>query len=308
MDTRALVLIAPVAMFMFLFPFFAHAFPFGGRASIVLQCVYNSTIYTNLGPPRGGEYIWTTATKTYQFGPPAYAGQWLLGLAGAPYYCIYSISPLIIYTGIAMTMLGSSGPAAPAASLTQGPGGPSNRGPLSPPTPPSPPPTPIPPAPGGSMLLSEVYYAVDTAHGTKPTNEWIEIYNGTQAAVNVGGWKVEDSFTFDTIPQGIIVSPGKSLVIAATSTTRTLWGIPTDSFISLGSSIGNGLANGGDRIVLKNASGAIVDAVSWGTNTSIFKPSAVVVPYGHSLARGSLTSDTNNASDWVDRTTPTPGK
>src|SRR3989338_11007798 len=135
-------------------PLAAHAFPFGGRASIVLQCVYNSTIYANLGPPRGGEYIWTTATRTYQFGPPAYAGQWLLGLAGAPYYCIYRISPLIIYTGIAMTMLGSSGPAAPAASLTQGPGGPSNRGPLSPPTPPSPPPTPIPPPPAPSILFT----------------------------------------------------------------------------------------------------------------------------------------------------------
>ncbi len=290
-------------------PFVAHAFPFGGRASIVLQCVYNSTIYTNLGPPRGGEYIWTTATKTYQFGPPAYAGQWLLGLAGAPYYCIYSISPLVIYTGIAMTMLGSSGPAAPAAPPTLGPGGPSNRGPMPTPTPPSPAPAPpSPPGLSGSILLSEVYYAVDTAYGTKPTNEWIEIYNGTQAAVNVGGWKVEDSFTFDTIPSGTILSPGKFLVIAATSTTRTLWGISTDSFVSLGSFIGDGLANGGDRVVLKNASGAIVDAVSWGTNTSTFKPSAVVVPYGHSLARGSLTSDTNTASDWVDRTIPTPGK
>src|SRR3989338_244456 len=138
MDTRALVLIAPVAMFMFLFPFFAHAFPFGGRASIVLQCVYNSTIYTNLGPPRGGEYIWTTGTRTYQFGPPAYAGQWLLRLAGAPYYCIYRISPLIIYTGIAITMMGSSGPAAPSAPPTTGPT------PASPAPSPTPSPTPTP--------------------------------------------------------------------------------------------------------------------------------------------------------------------
>src|SRR3989338_8048956 len=123
-------------------PLAAHAFPFGGRASIVLQCVYNSTIYANLGPPRGGEYIWTTATKTYQFGPPAYAGQWLLGLAGAPYYCIYRISPLTIYTGIAMTMMGSSGPAAPAPPPTTGPS------PTPSPTqPPSPPPTPAPTPP-----------------------------------------------------------------------------------------------------------------------------------------------------------------
>lgn len=287
-------------------PFIAHAFPFGGRASIVLQCVYNSTIYTNIGPPRGGEYIWTTATRTYQFGPPRYAGQWLLGLAGAPYYCIYSISPLIIYTGIAMTMLGSSGPAAPAAPLMQGSGGPSNRGPVAPSPSPSPTPTPTPPALGGSVLLSEIYYAVDMAHGVKPANEWIEIYNGTQAAINISGWKVEDSFASDPIPAGTILSPGKFLVIAATSTTRALWDIPTNAFISLGSSVGNGLANSGDRIILKNASGAVVDAVSWGTNTSIFTPSAVVAPYGQSLSRVPPSQDTNSASDFASRP-PSPG-
>lgn len=284
-------------------PLFAHAFPFGGRASIVLRCVYNSTIYSNLGPPRGGEYIWTTATKTYQFGPPAYAGQWLLGLAGAPYYCIYKISPLTIYTGIAITMMGSSGAAAPSAPPTLGPGGSGGGGT----TPPSP--TPAPPSPqGGSVLLSEVYYAVDIAHGSKPHGEWVEIYNGTQAAVNLGGWRIEDGFTYDTIPSGTILSPGKFMVVAATSTTRSLWNIPSDAFVSLGSPIGDGLANGGDRIILKNASGALVDALSWGSNTTIFKPSAPVAPYGYSTWRKSLSVDTNAASDWASQSQPTPGK
>lgn len=281
-------------------PLLAHAFPFGGRASIVLNCVYNSTIYTNLGPPRGGEYIWTTNTKTYQFGPPRQAGQWLLGLAGAPYYCIYNISPLDIYTGIAMTMLGSSGPAAPPAPPTLGPGGPSDRGLIPPPSP--------TPSPSGSVLISEVYYAVDSAHGTKPQNEWVELYNGTQAAVNLGLWRIEDGFAIDTIPSGTILSPGKFMVVAATSTTRSLWSIPQDAFVSLNSSIGDGLANSGDRIILKNASGTIVDALSWGSNTSVFKPSATVAPYGYSIWRKSLSSDTNTAADWFATSTPTPGK
>src|SRR3990167_8260277 len=96
-----------------LLPVVAYARPFGGQASIVLPCLYNSTIYVNLGPPKGGEYVWTTATKTYQFGPPRYAGQWLLGLAGAPYFCIYSRDPLIVYTATSISMMGSSGTAAP---------------------------------------------------------------------------------------------------------------------------------------------------------------------------------------------------
>ncbi|OGG57961.1 hypothetical protein A2853_03485 [Candidatus Kaiserbacteria bacterium RIFCSPHIGHO2_01_FULL_55_17] len=303
--TRSSLILLALALFL---PLSVHAFPFGGRASVVLRCVYNSTIYANLGPPRGGEFIWTTGTKTYLFGPPAFAGQWLLGLAGAPYYCIYRISPLTIYTGIAITMMGSSGPAAPAAAPTLGPGGASNRGTIPTPTSPTLPTTPSPTSASGSVLISEVYYAVDTAHGSKPVNEWVEIYNGTQAAVNVGGWRIEDAFASDPIPSGTIVSPGKFLVIAATSTTRTLWSIPGDAFVSVGSSLGDGLSNSGDRIVLKNASGAIADSVSWGTNTTVLKPAAIVVPYGHALARSSLSQDTNTASDWIDRTTPSPGK
>lgn len=303
-----------IGLLSLLLPSVVAAFPFGGRASIVLQCVYNSTIYTNLGPPRGGEYIWTTATRTYQFGPPAYAGQWLLGLAGAPYYCIYKISPLTIYTGIAMTMMGSSGPAAPAAPPTTNPARPSPAPPPSPPPTPTPTPTPTgpppvpPPGTLSNLVISEVFYAVDLAHGNKPTHEWIEIFNGTVGSVNVGSWRVEDALNVDVIPSGTTIPPGRFLVVAATSTTRSYWSIPPEAvFVSLGSAIGDGLSSGGDRVILKNASGAIVDAVSWGTNTTVMNPAAPVVPYGNSLSRVTLSKDTNTANDWGSRP-PSPGK
>jgi hypothetical protein len=96
-------------------PISVQAFPFGGQASIVSPC-FNSAIYANLGPPIGGPYIWTPATRTYQFGPPQRAGQWLLGNAGAPYFCIVSIQPLTVWPGTHIIMMGSSGPAAAAYS------------------------------------------------------------------------------------------------------------------------------------------------------------------------------------------------
>mgnify|MGYP001558927188 CR=1 FL=1 len=329
MDTRYVAVLGVILAV----PFVAQAFPFGGRASTVLQCPYNSTIYVNLGPPVGGEYIWTSATRTYQFGPPANAGQWLLGLAGAPYYCIYKISPLTIYTGIAITMMGSSGQGAPAAPPTTGPSSPSripsqpsqspparssisNPSPASNPTTPSPttspppvsnptPPNPPPIPPIGTLaklIISEVYYAVDTAHGTKPVNEWIEIFNGTTATVNIGGWKIEDAIASDVIPNGTMIAPGRFVVISAMPTTRSLWNIPPETqFVSLDSSIGDGLSNGGDRVVLRNASGAVVDAVSWGTDKTM-NPSVPVASYGNSLFRVTLSKDTNTASDWGLRT------
>lgn len=85
----------------------AQANPFGGPINQIIFC-YNQAIYTVVGPPVGGIYIWTPSTLTHQFGPPAHTGQYLLGLFGAPYYCLVSIVPIIVYSGISMTMLGSS--------------------------------------------------------------------------------------------------------------------------------------------------------------------------------------------------------
>jgi len=291
-------------------PLVTHAFPFGGRASIVLQCVHNSTIYTNLGPPRGGEYVWTTATRTYQFGPPSHAGQWMLGLAGAPYYCLYRVAPVVIYTAVAMTMMGSSGPAAPSAPPTRGPS-----------------PT-LPTLPGtgsssgsssgsgsgssgsgssGKLLVSEVYYSVDVPHGTKPANEWIEIYNGSANTVDLSGWRIHDNVASSTIPAGTTLAPEKFLVISPSASTRDLWSLTsTTQFLALGGTIGDGLLSTGDRIIVRNAAGTIIDAVSWGSDTFVMEPSVPYAPYGNSLTRTNLTSDTDSANDWASRS-PSPG-
>ena len=96
-----------IATCAFALPLVAYAFPFGGAIGQIIFC-YNDAIYTVVGPPVGGTYIWTPSTRTYQFGPPMHSGQWLLGLAAPPYYCLVSIQPIIVYSGILITMMGSS--------------------------------------------------------------------------------------------------------------------------------------------------------------------------------------------------------
>lgn len=90
-----------------LFPAAAFAFPFGGAISTIKFC-YNEAIFARVGAPRGGDFIWTPSTVTYRFGPPQHSGQWLLGLASPPYYCVVSIVPVIVWSGIMITMMGSS--------------------------------------------------------------------------------------------------------------------------------------------------------------------------------------------------------
>jgi len=86
----------------------AQAFPWGGQFQQVIPC-FNNVIWAQVGPPRGGKYIWAPgATRTYDYGPPSHSGQWGLGLAAPPYFCIVSPLPLIVFPGVIMTMLGTS--------------------------------------------------------------------------------------------------------------------------------------------------------------------------------------------------------
>ncbi|MDO8522537.1 MAG: hypothetical protein Q7S08_04645 [bacterium] len=88
-------------------PSLALAFPFGGQTSLVLPC-FNEAILTLIGPPNPGFYLWTTATQTYSNGPPTHGGQWLLGLTSIPYICLLRVMPIIVWPGIAISMMGSS--------------------------------------------------------------------------------------------------------------------------------------------------------------------------------------------------------
>ncbi len=103
----ALVIAVIIACAVLLFPPRASAAPFGGAIGQIIFC-YNDAIWETVGPPRGGTFIWTPSTKTYEFGPPAHSGQWLLGLSGAPYFCVVQIDPVVVYPGISITMMGSS--------------------------------------------------------------------------------------------------------------------------------------------------------------------------------------------------------
>ena len=85
----------------------AQAFEWGGRFNTVIPC-FNAVIWAQTGAPRGGNYIWTPATATYANGPPSSAGQYGIGLAGPPYFCIVFPYPLVVFPGIIMTMLGTS--------------------------------------------------------------------------------------------------------------------------------------------------------------------------------------------------------
>lgn len=300
-----------LAIISSLIPFSAaQAFPFGGQITLYHVC-YNSTIFARLSPPVPGDYVWTTATRTYQFGPPRSAGQWLLGLTGIPFDCLWSVSPIFIVPAISISMMGSSNTSFQGVSSGGytadptlrggsgfGSGNSTNIG--------------APQYSGGgappSLLITEVYAAVDATHGTDPKHEWLELYNGTSASIDVSGWTISTDSGSDRLPSGTSIGAGSYLLISETNELRNYWTIPIDvRMVALNSPIGNGLSRTSDSVTIRNVAGTAIDAVSWGTSTAAFSPAVPIVLLGHSLSRNSIFTDKNVASDWADKAMPTPG-
>ncbi|MCK4723423.1 MAG: hypothetical protein KAT75_08960, partial [Dehalococcoidia bacterium] len=71
--------------------------------------------------------------------------------------------------------------------------------------------------------------------------------------------------------------------------------------------IGNGLNNDGDHLILMDSTERVIDALSYGDDTTIMLPSCLDVAGGHSLERQPAGLDTDQASDFVDNGAPSPG-
>ena len=163
------------------------------------------------------------------------------------------------------------------------------------------------------VVINEVYYDVASDKGsegdTANPDEWVELYNNTGSPVNLKNWTITDNSDTRTISNSNKYIPANGFALLSKSAaTWTFWTVPAAAEkIELGQKVGNGLANTGDVLVLKNNVGITVDAMNYGTDTSIWNPAATDVAEGHSLERDPDGDDTDLPADFIDRTTPTPG-
>lgn len=177
--------------------------------------------------------------------------------------------------------------------------------------------TPTPPPISNHLVINEFYSDPVDPHrlpGHEPESEWIELYNPTYQSISLAGWSLSDNHQQDcyAFPSISIPPLGFAIFSPFTETVfRGLWsGIPSGTvFIqSANNKIGNGLANNGDRIIIKSdgCNGTtVVDQLGYGNDTTT--PVLSAPNPGHSKERDPDGKDTNSASDFVDRTNPTPG-
>lgn len=136
----------------------------------------------------------------------------------------------------------------------------------------------------GDVVINEIAWAGST---DSSGDEWIELYNTTNQSIDLSGWSiVDDGSTSYTVQSGQISPYGYFLIL------------DNEDAVSVGGDalIGLSLANAGDSLVLKDATGAVIDTVN-GSGGSWY---AGDLNSKASMERIDPNSGVDSAANWAD--------
>jgi hypothetical protein len=177
----------------------------------------------------------------------------------------------------------------------------------------------VPPA--DHLVISELLY--DPAGVADADGEWIELYNPTFITVTLAGWRLSDGGSYGDgtvrFPAGAQVGPRETAVVAQRSDVfESTYGFAPDfelrdadpSVPNMAPTDGGiGWGNAGDEAILRDAAGAVVDVLVYGSGSYAGVTPHPAVGWGHSLERKPADRDTDDCStDFWERYTPAPGQ
>jgi gliding motility-associated-like protein len=96
------------------------------------------------------------------------------------------------------------------------------------------------------------------------TEEWVELYNTCNAAIDLSCWVLGDGDFTITFPQGTVIAPGGHVVVGSDSSGPNVDINLASCNCTAGSLIGT-YTNANEQLILLNASGAVQDAIYWGS-------------------------------------------
>lgn len=148
-------------------------------------------------------------------------------------------------------------------------------------------PAPTPSSAGAAYRAGDVVINEFLPDPTDGGSEWVELYNRGGQLINLEGWRLEDGSEAKTTLHGTLAGFAWTVVSKPT---------------------GN-LNNRGDRLVLRDAAGEVMDAVSYGDwQDGDTRDNAPTAADGAAVGRRTDGLDTgNDAADFAVLPTPTPG-
>jgi hypothetical protein len=149
------------------------------------------------------------------------------------------------------------------------------------------------------IVINEVMY--NPSFTPENSYEWVELYNLCNETIELVGWNLSDNNNKPFVIPSLNLSPYGFAVIAASENYSISYPNFSGEVVFLGGRIGNGLSNEGDHLILTNSSGNIIDALSYGSDTTINTSWMKKVGEGHSMERQPA------GGSFIDNSEPTPG-
>jgi hypothetical protein len=150
----------------------------------------------------------------------------------------------------------------------------------------------------GHLLIAAVQIG-----GASSSNDFVKLYNPTAGAIDISGWKLHKKsqtgtdYSIKTVPAGSTIAAGQSFI----------WANSVGGFSeSMGADISSTETLSADNsVALMDPTGAVVDAVAWGTGTDQYEEGS---PYPtdpgagqvllRSIMNGVMADTGNNAADF----------
>lgn len=170
----------------------------------------------------------------------------------------------------------------------------------------------------GAVVINEINYNSDET--VFNPEDWVELYNGSGAAVDLTGWQFrdEDDSHIFTLPAGTTLAADGYLVICVDTTLFTAAFPTVENFVG---ETGFGLAGGGELVRLYDGTGAIVDSLTyddaapWPTEPDGNGPTLALknpvwdnaVPQSWAASTGNGTPGARNSDVFVTGLTPEEG-
>ena len=155
-------------------------------------------------------------------------------------------------------------------------------------------------------MINEVQYDPIQV-GVDAAFEWLELLNQTGRTVDLTDWGIADNHGVDYIASLQLPAGGFAVIAAGDGFYDNFPDFIGNIVFIADGSIGNGLNNEGDCLVLMDSAGEMIDALSYGDDVSIMLPPCQDVAEGHSLERQPAGLDTEQASDFAGNGAPSPG-
>ncbi len=168
------------------------------------------------------------------------------------------------------------------------------------------------------VLINEVYYDTGcrifndndcSRFEREDDNEWVELYNPTGVAISLKKWSISGDSWPSIINSNVEIPAYGFALLSHGNDTWHFWeNITEDNVVKINlSGSHDRMSNSGDRVILRDDKGDIVDQISYGDDTEIFDPACIDVDEGHSLEREHLGTDSDTSADFIERIDPTPG-